>query len=71
MPSAAARARVARWAARRWAGVTEVRAAARTRWWASRVSQPESSKPAAPRAAGTAASSAEDTTAECTSIRVR
>jgi hypothetical protein len=43
MPSAAARRSALAWAERRWAGVIEPSAIARTTWWAERRSQPDSS----------------------------
>ena len=70
IPSAAAARRKASWAAARVPGSTAPSAARRTWWWASAERGP-SDQPTAPTAAGARASSAEDTSAEWTSTRLR
>ena len=71
MPSSAARRRVARCAARRCAGVTDSRATRRTTWWASVRQVPAVVEPGLAARLGRRRSSAEDTTAEWTSMRER
>ena len=70
IPLAAAARRKAYWAAARVPGSTAPSAARRTWWWASAERGP-SDQPTAPTAAGAACSSAEDTSAEWTSTRLR
>ena len=45
IPCCAASARNARWARSRWSGVIAARTAARTAWWAARVSEPSGDQP--------------------------
>ncbi len=70
IPSDAARRSMASCASRRCARVSDARATSRTRSCAGSRIQPFSPTPA-PARPGTAARSADDTTAECTSTRAR
>ena len=71
MPSDAAWSRQTRWAARRWAGVTESRAMRRTTWCACCDSHPSAENPGASDTSGAMASRADDAMQECTSTRDR
>lgn len=71
IPREAACRRAARWASVRCCGVTAEWAAARTAWWASRVSGPSGVNPGRSAMPGTRSSRAVVTAAEWTSMRER